>query len=109
MSHEHTSKKNPDAPITNVCIYRVKDGKEAEFLTLLDKHWPTLRKAGLATDEPAKFYRTFDRKRRLCYVEIFAWINAESPDVAHKTPAVMQVWEPMGALLDDMEFLATDD
>lgn len=109
MSHHHVQKKNPDAPMTNVCIYRVKEGKEAEFKVLLGKHWPALRKAGLATAEPAKFYRTIDRKQRVCYVEIFSWVNAEGPETAHKTPGVMQVWEPMGAILDDMEFLSTDD
>lgn len=109
MSHEHRKQKNPNAPMTNVCIYRMKEAKEAEFLALLDKHWPTLKNAGLVTSEPSKVYRTFDRKDRVCYIEIFTWVNAEAPNVAHQTPSVMQVWEPMGAILDDMEFLNTDD
>ena len=109
MSHDQRQPKNPNAPMTNVCIYRMKEAEETAFLTLLDKHWPTLNKAGLTTNDNPTIHRTFDRKGRLCYVEIFTWINAEAANVAHRTPSVMQVWEPMGAILDDMEFLNTDD
>jgi hypothetical protein len=109
MSHEHRQQKNPNAPMTNVCIYRMKEADEKAFLTLLDKHWPTLNAAGLVTSEQPKIYRTVDRKNRICYIEIFTWVNGEAPNVAHQTPSVMQVWEPMGAILEDMEFLNTDD
>lgn len=99
----------PEAPVTNVCIYRVKKGKEVEFRTLLDKHWPTLHKAGLATSEPAKWWKTKDRKERTTYVEVFTWVSSLAPNAAHATPAVMQVWEPMGAICEDMEFLTQSD
>ena len=105
----HHRPKNPEAPQTNVCIYRVKNGKESEFVKLLERHWPTLHKAGLATSEPANWYRTADRKQRVVFVEVFTWVNAGAPDTAHQTPAVMQVWEPMGALCEDMEFLMQFD
>jgi hypothetical protein len=35
---------------------------------------------------------------------MFSWKNADSPGVAHQTPEVMSVWEPMGALADEMNF-----
>jgi len=41
------------------------------------------------------------------FAEQFSWIDANSPEVAHKTPEVMAVWEPMGALCDGMEFMQT--
>ena len=44
-------------PVRMLCTYRVKDGKEAEFLSLLEKHWPTLRSVGLATDDAARVLR----------------------------------------------------
>jgi hypothetical protein len=94
--------------MTNVCVYRMQPAKEPAFKALLDKHWPTLRQAGLATETPPTIYRSVDRKDRVCYIEIFTWVNADGPNAAHASPAVMQVWEPMGAILDDMEFLNTD-
>ena len=30
-----------------ICTYRVKKGKEDEFLGLLRRHWPALRDGGL--------------------------------------------------------------
>ena len=109
MSHEHTPKANPDAPVTCLCIYRVKEGKEDVFRSLLRKHWPTLDKLGLVTKEPPKIHRTVDRQKRVCYVEVFTWKNAEAPEICHRTPAVMQIWEPMGAIMERMEFLDIED
>ena len=80
---------------------------------LLARHWPTLQRAGLATDEPARVYRSVPRRHEpdhhaveRTYVEIFAWKSAEGPGLAHQTPAVMAVWEPMGALCEEMHFPA---
>ncbi len=91
-------------PVAVHCTYRLKAGKEDEFLGLLGKHWPTLRKAGLATDEPPQILRAQTREGKTVIYEMFSWIDGNAPRVAHETPAVMQVWEPMGALCDDMEF-----
>jgi hypothetical protein len=91
-------------PVHVHCTYRLKPGKEDEFLGYLEKHWPTLRKAGLATEEPPTILRAKTREGKTVIYEMFAWIDANAPRVAHETPAVMQVWEPMGALCDDMEF-----
>ena len=35
----------------NICQYKVKPGQEKEMERLLALHWPTLHKAGLATDD----------------------------------------------------------
>ena len=64
---------------------------------------------GMLLTEDGQIYRTIDRKKRVTYVEVFTWINSEAPEICHRTPAVMQIWEPMGALAEDMEFLSTDD
>jgi hypothetical protein len=40
------------------------------------------------------------------YIEIFSWADADSPRIAHQTPEVMAVWEPMGAICEDMDFPA---
>lgn len=93
------------SPVRVLCIYRVKNGKEAEFKPLLEKHWPTLDSVGLVTDEPARWYSSKDKKNRHCYIEIFEWKDGAAPQTAHELPEVMAVWEPMGALVEDMEFL----
>lgn len=92
-------------PVKVLCIYRVKDGKEDEFRKLLEKHWPTLDGVGLVTSERARWYRSEDRSKRTCFVEIFEWKDNRASRTAHELPEVMAVWEPMGALVDDMEFL----
>ena len=95
----------PDSkPVHVHCTYRVKPGKEAEFLVYLEKHWPTLQKAGLSTDDPPTILRCITREKKTVFVELMTWKDETSPRIAHETPAVMQVWEPMGALCEDMEF-----
>jgi hypothetical protein len=91
-------------PVRMLCTYRVREGKEADFLRLLEKHWPTLRSVGLATGDPAQVFRGRDKAGKTVFVEMFSWKDAAAPDVAHQTPEVMSVWEPMGALADEMNF-----
>lgn len=95
----------PDsAPVDVLCRYRVKPGKEREFQQLLAGHWKVLHTAGLSTDEPARLLRAADRAGNVAFVEQFSWKNGASAGMAHETAAVMKVWEPMGALCEDMEF-----
>src|SRR5436305_12202321 len=92
-------------PVNMLCTYRVKKGKEAEFLRLLEKHWPTLHRMGLATAEPAQVLRGQSKEGdATVFIERFAWQDADAPRVAHQTPEVMAVWEPMGALADELNF-----
>jgi hypothetical protein len=87
-----------------LCRYRVKPGQEAAFSELLARHWQVLQQVGLATDEPARILRASDKAGNVAFVETFSWKEQGSSQTAHETPAVMQLWEPMGALCDDMEF-----
>jgi hypothetical protein len=93
---------------TNICTYRVKAGARDEFIALLRKHWPALRAAGLATDTPALHFEATPGSGRhdeagTTFVEIFSWSRADAPQIAHNTPAVMAVWEPMGALVEERD------
>jgi len=97
------SVKNPEAPLSVLVTYRLKPDVEEQFRLLLAKHWPTLDQAGLVTKEPAKIWRAMDRQGHVAYVELFQWKNAAAPDVAHQTPEIMRVWEPMGPILETME------
>jgi hypothetical protein len=100
-----------DQPLTNICRYKVKPGKAAEFEKLLALHWPALHQAGLVTNEPARAYRGLPSEKprgehgaENVYIEIMTWKNAKQPALAHQTPEVMAVWEPMGAVCEEMDF-----
>ena len=92
------------ASIEILCRYRVKPDREGEFASLLGRHWETLAALGLTTDEPARLLRCSDKAGNVAYVERFAWRDPAAVESAHQSPEVMQLWEPMGALCEDMEF-----
>jgi hypothetical protein len=77
-----------------VCTYRVKAGREREFIALLKRHWPTLRKLGLAHDEPRMALQGRDSDKTSCFVEVFAWKD-RGFELAHQHPEVLALWEPM--------------
>lgn len=86
--------------VTSLCIYRVKSGSEAAFEALLAKHWPTLRRVGLAADVPSTIYRGAEDDGAPIFVELLNWKDATGADTAHEIPDVLAVWEPMGALCE---------
>ena len=105
MSEDHRPRprENPELPVANIVTYVPKAGKEAELLALVRRHEPALRASGLVTDEPFRVWKAFDvRKHRTSYIEYFQWKNGSASDVAHQTPAVMSVWEPMGPILEEL-------
>lgn len=100
-----------DKPQTVICRYKVKPGKEGQMLELLKKHWPALHAAGLTTDDKPVIYRAIPSGKPggghdapNTFVEIFSWKTGASAGLAHQMPEVMAVWEPMGAICDDMDF-----
>lgn len=88
---------------TVICTYRVAAGNEEAFRGLLDKHWSTLDRLNLTTDEPTQVFRGEDKEGRPYFVEIFTWISAEAPGIAHQSPEVVAVWEPMAALCEERD------
>ena len=92
-------------PIDMLCYFKVQKSDEAAFMALMERHWPTLFGAGLTTSEPARVRRCEDKAGNVVIVEEFSWKDESSPGIAHQSPEVMQVWEPMGALTrGNMEF-----
>jgi hypothetical protein len=77
-----------------VCTYRVKAGREKEFIALLKRHWPTLRKLGLVHELPRMALQGRDTEQTSCFVEVFAWKD-RGVEVAHNHPEVIALWEPM--------------
>jgi hypothetical protein len=90
VSHES------QAPPVAICTYRIKAGKEDEFVALLRRHWPTLRDLGLAEGTPSLVFRGRDESQGTVITEILTWKDGDSPNHAHEIPAVMAIWEPMG-------------
>jgi hypothetical protein len=84
-------------------IYRLKPGTEEKFLPLLQVHWPALDRAGLAGPEPVKAWRAVSKQGQVAFVETFQWKDRESSGIAHQTPEIMKVWEPMGEFLEGLD------
>jgi len=73
-----------------------------DFRGLLDRHWPTLRRLGLATDTPEQLFVS-DADGQPTIVSIFGWANAEAVDQAHHHPEVAEIWEAMGPLCEQRD------
>ena len=88
-----------------LCRFWVKPDKEAEFVALMEKHWPTFEKLGLVVNSPPHLvFRGEDKERGIFYVETFPWKDAEAMGRAHSLPEVASIWEPMGDCCTSMEF-----
>ena len=94
------------APVPTLVTYVPKKGKEDEFEQLVRKHWPALEKLGLVTPEKAKLWRGHDKRAdKTTFVELFTWKDGESSGIAHQTPEVMAIWEPMGPIMESMQIV----
>ena len=93
--------------VPTLVIYRPKPGAESALEALVRKHLPTLKSLGLLSSGQSAVYRAEDkRSHAVCFVEIFDWKDGRASDVAHQTPEVMAIWEPMGPLLENLEIRA---
>ena len=95
-----SSSSNSTQPETVIAIYRVRPDSEPQFVELLRKHHPVLKKLGLATSDEPVVYRGSEGENQPVYFEIFTWVDGKAPGTAHETPEVMAVWEAMGTLVE---------
>jgi len=99
-------------PVTMQVMYFPKKGKEKSLRALIEKHGKTLRKTGLITDEPVRVWRAVDKRghgsEKPYFVEMFQWRDEDASRLAHQTPAVMAVWEPMDAVMESMALAKLD-
>ena len=96
-------------PVTMLVTYRPKKGKEKEMLSLVERHWPILNKVGLVTKEPVKIWRATDKRSgEVYFVEMFQWKDSEASTIAHQTPEVMAMWEPMGVILEELKLASIE-
>jgi hypothetical protein len=98
-------------PVPTLVNYHPKPGHEEQLRVLVEKHWGILDRVGLVTKDPPRIYKaqkkSRDPKESLppYFVEIFSWKDEGSSDVAHQTPEVMAMWEPMGEHLANLEII----
>jgi quinol monooxygenase YgiN len=92
-------------PVGVTVIYRVKQGKEADFTKLIKKHAPALKASGLITPEPVRLMQAKNvrNEKSIVFIETFQWKDDQASNVAHQTPEIISVWEPMGPLLENLE------
>jgi hypothetical protein len=96
---KHAEGSKAGAPATVICLFRVKESKEAEFRALLDRHWPALSRAGLVTPAASTVYRGRDQHGPL-FVEIFTWKDGQASGLAHGHPEVGPIWAAMDACVE---------
>lgn len=96
-------------PVKTLVIYRPKTGAERALEALVMLHLPTLRRLGLIAPADGQVWRAQDKRSgAVSFVEIFEWKDGKASEVAHQTPEVMAIWEPMGPLLEGMELRRLD-
>ena len=86
---------------TVFATYRVRQGKEREFLRLLDRHVPTLDRLGFTNGEPALVFRGKDDTGGPVLLEVFTWKDAGAVDLAHRHHEVAAIWEAMEPLVEE--------
>ena len=97
------------SPVTMLVTYRPKQGHEEELLALVRKHWPALHQVGLVTQEPVRIWRATDKASGdVSIVEMFQWKDADASGIAHRTPEVMAIWEPMEAIIEELKLASLD-
>jgi hypothetical protein len=84
---------------TMISTYVIRSDAVDAFRKLLERHWPTLRELGLATETPPLYYLgdTTD-EGGVPIVEILEWSSENAAAQAHVHPAVSTIWEQMSEL-----------
>ena len=84
-------------------VYRPKKGKEQELFELVKKHGPALESTGLIVGGKPQVFRARNiRTGESFFIEMFSWRDEKASGIAHQTPEVMAVWEPMGPVLEEL-------
>ena len=97
-------------PVSMLCTYLPKAGKERALLSVLKTHGATLDRAGLVSKERARLWKARDKRTgRVSYVETFQWKGGEASDIAHRTPAVRKLWNAMEEIMDDMRLMVLEE
>jgi quinol monooxygenase YgiN len=93
----NTPVANPDTE-TVIDRFQVKPGKEADFLKVLQTHWPTLRRLNMVLETPHVVLRGEDDEHKTYFIEVLTWKDHDTPD--HAPPEVLAIWKEMEALCE---------
>jgi len=74
-----------------MCTYLVQHDKIAALNDLLTRHWATLRKHRLVTEEPATVYFGEDYSGPF-FVEIMTWVDPTAPGKAYWIHEINEIW-----------------
>ncbi len=89
-------KMNFEGPVLAFASYKAKEGQEAALMDLVNRHLPTLRELGLATDSNNYVAKCSDGR----IIEVFEWTSVNSVEAAHQHPAISDIWEKMTLVAD---------
>lgn len=81
-------------PAIVFALYKPHAGKEAELLSLVRRHYPTLRKYELATARVP----IVSRSSNGTIIEVFEWVDELSHKRAHEHPEIAAIWERMDVI-----------
>ena len=89
-----------EGPVLAFASYQPKEGQEAALMELVNRHLPTLRQLGLATDHHNYVARSADGR----IIEVFEWTSGKAIGAAHEHPAIADIWEKMALVADFTPF-----
>ena len=99
-----------NTPVKTHVVYRPKKGMDKELFALVARHGPALQSTGLIVGGAPTVYRARNiRTGESFFIEMFSWRDDKAAGIAHQTPEVMAVWEPMTPLLESLEISVIDE
>jgi hypothetical protein len=90
-----------DEPETVMITLHAKAGAEAELAQVIARHWETVQRLKLVTDEPHVTLRGSEAAEgttRTFFVDVFTWRDASIPDAAPKE--IQAIWADMTRLVE---------
>jgi hypothetical protein len=87
---------NTEGTVLAIATYKPKAGNEEALMKLVEKHLPTLRELGLATEKPSYLAKSKDGS----IIEVFEWTTMDAIRAAHEHPAIADIWEKMTLIAD---------
>lgn len=79
-----------------IVAYKPRPQMNEKLLAAVKKHVAVLRAEKLVSDKPAYLMRAKDGT----IVEVFEWRDAAAIEAAHKSPAVLALWDEFGTACD---------
>jgi hypothetical protein len=89
-------KMNIEGKVLSFATYKAKPAQEEALIKLVERHLPTLRDLGFATDRENYIAKSEDGT----IIEVFEWSSVNAVNAAHQHPEVSDIWEKMALVAD---------